>query len=331
MPSTHCRRRAGFASMPGLARPVGARAESLVWRREQERCGGTEGNVANNMEMPTQVGLMRPILRALERLGGSASIGELDDRVATDMDLGEAVLDAVHGDGPQSEFAYRCAWARTRLRRIGAVDNSARGVWAITEAGRQIGSSDEALELARSQRKGYRSGLRGAPAQAVDADESAGGATSGDSWQADLLEVLRRIEPSAFERLCQRLLREHGFTRVEVTGRSGDGGIDGTGVLRLNLLSFHVNYQCKRYAGSVGPGAIRDFRGALAGRADKGLFITTGRFTREAEREAVREGAMAIDLIDGEQLCQLLKEKGLGVVTETVERVTPDRAFFEAL
>jgi len=271
------------------------------------------------------------VLRALEGLGGSASIREVDDRVATDMDLGEAVLDIVHGDGPQSEFAYRCAWARTRLRRIGAVDNSARGVWAITEAGRQIGSADEALELVRRRRKEYRDGLRDARAQAVDPDDHPDDTTGGDSWQAALLEVLRKIEPAAFERLCQRLLREYGFTRVEVTGRSGDGGIDGTGVLRLNLLSFHVSYQCKRYANTVGPGSIRDFRGALAGRADKGLFITTGRFTREAEREAVREGAMAIDLIDGEQLCLLLKEKGLGVVTETVERVTPNPAFFDTL
>lgn len=125
----------------------------------------------------------------------------------------------------------------------------------------------------------------------------------------------------------QLFRREHGFTRVKVTGRSGDGGIDGTGVLRVNLLSFHVNYQCKKYAKTVGPGSIRDFRGALEGRADKGLFITTGRFTREAEREAVREGATAIDLIDGEQLCMLLKGKGLGVVT----KVTADRAFFEAI
>ena len=283
------------------------------------------------MEMPRQVDLMWPMLGALEGLGGSASIGEVDDRVAADMGVGEAVLDIVHGDGPQSEFAYRCAWARTRLRRIGAVDNSARGVWAITEAGRRIRSADEILELVRHQRKEYRDGLRDVRAQAVDADEHLDEATAGDSWQAALLEVLRKIEPAAFERLCQRLLREYGFTRVEVTGRSGDGGIDGTGVLRLNLLSFHVNYQCKRYANTVGPGSIRDFRGALAGRADKGLFITTGRFTREAEREAIREGAMAIDLIDGEQLCLLLKEKGLGVVTETVERVTPNRAFFDAL
>lgn len=287
--------------------------------------------VVENKDIPSQVDLMWPMLRALEGLGGSASIREVDDRVATDMDLTEAILDVVHGDGPQSEFAYRCAWARTRLRRIGAVDNSSRGVWAITEAGRGIGSADETLGLVQRQRKEYRSELRDARAQAAEAEEHEDQGTTEDSWQAELLEVLRKIEPSAFERLCQRLLREHGFTRVEVTGRSGDGGIDGTGVLRLNLLSFHVNYQCKRYANTVGPGSIRDFRGALAGRADKGLFITTGRFTREAEREAVREGAMAIDLIDGEQLCLLLKEKGLGVVTETIERVTPNRTFFDGL
>jgi len=274
-------------------------------------------------EMPKQVDLMWPILQALEGLGGSGSIHELDDRVAMDLGLGEAVLDVVHGAGPLTEFAYRCAWARTRLRHIGAVDNSARGVWAITETGQKIGSAKETVDLAKREQKRYVNRQRDPEPQANDAGES----SKRDSWQAALLGILRNMEPAAFERLCQRLLREHGFTRVEVTGRTGDGGIDGTGVLRVNLLSFHVNYQCKRYAGTVGPGSIRDFRGALAGRADKGLFITTGRFTREAEREAIREGAMAIDLIDGERLCVLLKEKGLGVVTKTA----PDQAFFDAL
>lgn len=281
----------------------------------------------NRNAMPRVVELMWPTLRALEGLGGSASIRELDDRVASDLDLGEGVLDVVHGDGPRTEFAYRCAWARTRLKRRGAVDNSGRGVWALTEAGRRIRSAGETRDLDQSKHEQQReSGPR------TDADERPlAEESTAESWQGVLLSILREIEPAAFERLCQRLLREYGFTRVEVTGRSGDGGIDGTGVLRLNLLSFHVNYQCKRYAGTVGPGSIRDFRGALAGRADKGLFITTGRFTREAEREAVREGAMAIDLIDGEELCALLKETSLGVMTETVERVTPDRTFFDAL
>lgn len=168
---------AGRGTEPGTTRRREAEPEASLKR---ERWRALRGTVTDNVEMPTQVDLMWPMLRALEELGGSASIGELDDRVATDMDLGEAVLDIVHGDGPQSEFAYRCAWARTRLRRIGAVDNSARGVWAITEAGRRIGSSDEALELVRRQRKEYRSGLRDTPAQPVEADDHAGQATTGD-------------------------------------------------------------------------------------------------------------------------------------------------------
>ena len=278
-------------------------------------------------EMPRAANLMWPTLRALERLGGSASNRELDDRVSTDLGLADAMLDVMHGDGPQTEFSNRCGWARTRLRGIGAVDNSARGVWTITEAGRRIGSAEEVRELARRQRREYRGDPRTAREEPDTTDDSA----EEESWRAALLGILREMKPDAFERLCQRLLREHGFTRVEVTGRSGDGGIDGTGVLRVELLSFHVNYQCKRYAGTVGPGSIRDFRGALAGRADKGLFITTGRFTKDAEREAARDSAMAIDLIDGDELCGLFRDKGLGVVTETVQRVTPDQGFFDAL
>lgn len=146
-----------------------------------------------------------------------------------------------------------------------------------------------------------------------------------------LLEVVGTISPDAFERLAQRLLRESGFTKVEVTGKSGDGGIDGIGVLRMNLVSFQVLFQCKRWKGAVGASVVRDFRGAMVGRADKGLIITTGTFTAEARREATRDGAPAIDLIDGEYLCQLLKERRLGVGVQMVEEITVDDAFFRAI
>jgi restriction system protein len=139
------------------------------------------------------------------------------------------------------------------------------------------------------------------------------------------------VAPDAFERLAQRLLREAGFLKVAVTGRSGDGGIDGIGVLRVNLLSFQVLFQCKRYQGSVGAGAIRDFRGAMVGRSDKGLMITTGTFTPDAKREATRDGAPAIDLIDGDQLCDLLKQLKLGVTTEMVEKMTVELSWFDGL
>jgi restriction system protein len=152
-----------------------------------------------------------------------------------------------------------------------------------------------------------------------------------EEWRDILLSVVQAMSPASFEKLCQRVLRESGFTRVEVTGRSGDGGIDGIGVLRIALLSFHVFFQCKRYKGTVGAAAIRDFRGAMVGRTDKGLFITTGSFTPDAKREATRDGAPVLDLIDGEALCAILKDLSLGVSTRQVEEVSIDPSWFSSL
>lgn len=150
-------------------------------------------------------------------------------------------------------------------------------------------------------------------------------------WKEELLDVLGEIKPDAFERLCQRVLRESGFTKVQVTGKVGDGGIDGIGVLKINLLSFTVFFQCKRYKGSVSASAIRDFRGAMMGRADKGLVMTTGTFTSDARKEATRDGATAIDLVDGEDLADLLKKHKLGIQTEFVETVTISADFFRQI
>ncbi len=275
---------------------------------------------------PTYKDLLWPTLKALEKTGGSASNEELSEQVASIMNLPDEVQDIPHKDGPLSEVDYRAAWARTHLKLIGAVDNSARGVWTLKDRGRQITTEEELRQLVKEARAEHRKARkRKAAAEPEDEDD---GETLDDSWEETLLSVLRALDPSAFERLCQRVLRESGFTKVEVTGRSGDGGIDGAGVLRVKLLSFHVRFQCKRYAGSVGAPEIRDFRGAMVGRADKGLFLTTGRFTKDAEREAVRDGAPAIDLIDGIELCHLLKSLELGVSTQTVEKVTPVPEFF---
>lgn len=147
-------------------------------------------------------------------------------------------------------------------------------------------------------------------------------------WQERLLDCLLKMKPAAFERLCQRILKDSGFIKVEITGRSGDGGIDGIGVLRLNLLSFHVFFQCKRWKGSVGASAVRDFRGAMVGRADKGLVMTTGTFTVDARKEATRDGAPAIDLVDGETLCELLKTLKIGVSIRKVEHILVEQDAF---
>ncbi len=144
--------------------------------------------------------------------------------------------------------------------------------------------------------------------------------------------ILIALPPDAFERLCQRLLRESGFVQVSVTGKSGDGEIDGVGIVRIGgLLGFPILFQCKRYAGSVSASAIRDFRGAMIGRADRGLVITTGTFSRDARTEATRDGAPPIDLVDGEELMDKLRELQLGVDVKLIEEVSVNNEWFGAL
>lgn len=269
---------------------------------------------------------MWPAILALKELGGSAANDELLAKVVEVMRLPPETQNVPHTDGRQSKVSYNLHWAKTYLKKAGYVDNSTRGVWALTDAGETCTQQNVALVpaavrkmTADSKKSDEREG-EGPLVDAVEALEI--------DWKDQLLSCLKSIKPDAFERLSQRLLREAGFIKVEVTGRSGDGGIDGIGVLRLNLLSFQVLFQCKRYAGSVGPGTIRDFRGAMVGRSDKGLLIMTGTFTAEAKREATRDGAPAIELIDGEQFCDLLKQLKLGVATEMIERVVVDPSWF---
>jgi len=265
-------------------------------------------------KVPTYDKLMNPIVLALKELGGSGTIEEIDAKACEIANLSDEQLEIPHDDkGSRSEVEYRFAWARTYLKNCGILENSSRGVWALTPKGNRIDNVDEkaVVQLARENFKQKKTTTSQDDLQEPGAEVT---------WRDELLEILFKMDPSSFERLVQRLLRESGFIQVEVTGRSGDGGVDGNGIMRLaGLLSFHVIFQCKRYKGSVSPSQIRDFRGAMVGRADKGLFITTGNFTKEAMKEATRDGAPAIDLIDGEHLLDKLKELGLGIRTEKVE------------
>ncbi|WP_204336758.1 restriction endonuclease [Cryomorpha ignava] len=223
----------------------------------------------------------------------------------------------------------RLAWARTYLKKYGLLDNSSRGVWALVDNEIEISKldSDKILKTVREQTRKpeieQKKTKKEVELEIVEEIEDQ------IDWKEHLISIILKIDPSAFERLCQRILRESGFVQVEVTGKSSDGGIDGKGIVRLNgFLSFHVFFQSKRYKGSVGSGDIRDFRGAMQGRADKGLFITTGNFTREAIKEATRDGTPPIDLIDGDLLCDKLKEFNLGVKTELIEEVSVNAEWF---
>jgi len=279
------------------------------------------------MPVPSYDELFNPLLQAIRELGGSASIPEQELKVAQLLNLTAEDVAEIHR-GNTTKLSYRLAWARHYLKRFGLLQNSERGVWAFTPTGSKVTTVDpetvrrKVVALDREERK--RKEITG---NLFEEEEP-------DSWEEQLLEIVKNIPPAAFERLCQRLVRESGFIQVEVTGKTSDGGIDGKGVVRLGgILSFHVLFQCKRYKGSVSASIIRDFRGALIGRADKGLVVTTGTFTREARLEARRDGATPIDLIDGQELVEKLKAFGIGVSVKQkiIEEVMIDENFFQTL
>lgn len=273
---------------------------------------------------------MWPTLEAIRAMGGSGTIQEIAQKVLEISGFSDEQQNLLHGEGPQTEIEYRLAWARTNLKLAKALDNSGRGVWSLTEKGRNmtevetVAASHHVLVKLRDERRERRKQMP--PNGFADGEDEEGE----QGWKERLLDVVLGMPPDGFERLAQRVLREAGFISVTVTGRSGDEGIDGLGVYRLSLISFPVFFQCKRYRGSVRAGAVRDFRGAMAGRGDKGLLITTGTFTAEAKQEATRDGAPPIDLIDGDTLCELLKLHSLGVKTtiRTIHDVEIEPGFF---
>ena len=286
--------------------------------------------------VPAYFEIFNPLLNVLRELGDSAALNELDEKTAETMGLSEAALSEPHirrrGTTREiittsSEFSYRLRWALTYLKKVELVTNSSRGIWSLTESGKLVPEVDPKAIIER-----------------VRALEDPGGddrqistteperPSIVQSWSDDLLEILLDIPPAAFERLAQRLLREAGFVEVKVTGRTGDGGIDGRGILRLNdLVSMSAVFQCKRYRGNVGAPEIREFRGALTGRADRGILVTTSGFTPAGVVEATRDGVTPIDLIDGERLVGLLKQFSLGVRVEMVESVSIEREWFRVL
>jgi restriction system protein len=283
-------------------------------------------------KLPTFDQLLNPLLRAMNALGGSGSIEEIYDKVVELEHFPEDLVAQLHDPekSNQTEIGYRLAWARTYLKKYGLVENSSRGIWSLAPKAKDVGTLNP-QEVVKAVSK------------AVKLAQKSAGATSDSAplqdppqdldWRQRLHAILtQKLSPAGFERLVQRVLREAGFTQVEVTGRSGDGGIDGKGIARIHgLMSFHVLFQCKRYTGSVSAGEIRDFRGAMIGRADKGLFITTGTFSPAAVKEATRDGAPPIDLLDGGDFADKLKELAIGVRTERVELVHVEEDWFDTI
>lgn len=277
---------------------------------------------------------INPVLAALGDLGGSARPGEVYDWIAENSGLSEDERLKKNQNGGL-RFENDVAWARFYLVRTGYLDSSKRGVWSLTEQGRNTAElSDKEIQdiIRRAQIQSKSLGVTASqPTEeqiekvAAQEAEKVAPEDTARGYRERALEIMQSLPPHGFERLCQRLLRESGFQQVKVTGRSGDGGIDGIGILQVNpFVSFKVLFQCKKWAANpVGSAAVRDFRGAMTGRTDKGLILTTGTFTADAQAEAVREGVSPIELVDGEGLVTLLEQLELGLTPRATYEVDP--------
>jgi restriction system protein len=279
---------------------------------------------------PKFVSYFWPLLEALKKLGGSARPAEVREEIAAKLGISEAAqAESLPSGFPR--FDNLVAWARFYLAKAGIIDSSSRGVWTLTDKGRALTrlTHQEALDIFKDVHAQFHADRVEAP-DAEDAEaapsQDAASPTSTD-YRQQVLEILRNLPPAGFERFCQRLLRESGFQEVTITGRSGDGGIDGLGILQVSpLVSFKVLFQCKRYPGPVSPSQVRDFRGAMQGRADKGIIITTAAFTSDARKEAVRDGVPPIELVDGEKLVTMIEQLELGL--SPIKAFKVDESFF---
>ena len=274
---------------------------------------------------PQFIYYMMPVLEALREMGGAGRSAEVIDHVIDMLDIPEEELSVLNKNGG-SRVRNRIQWARFYLVKAGFIDSSKYGLWALTEEGWK--ADFDAYELWRHLHKIF-ADERKEKRENEENDEGDESLEEEDHTQV-LLEILRSLSSSGFEKICKRLLRESGFQNVEVTGGRGDQGIDGIGILQVNpLVSFKVLFQCKRYSGdnAVTPSHVRDFRGSMTGRADKGIILTTGRFTADAKTEAIREGAPPIELVDGEKLVEMFESLELGLKPKTVYEV--DKGFFK--
>lgn len=277
---------------------------------------------------PEFIRFFKPILKLLLESGGSSTPAEIVDHSMEIAGISEAEQEAVNKNG-QSRIKNQVHWARQYLVWDGYLDSSRRGIWSLTEKGKSADITTlNPLELFKSVYKRRFHAKQPTKSDTPSPDEPAPDDTELQDHRTRLLEVIRSLTPDGFERLSQRLLRESGFQHVTVTGKSGDGGIDGIGTLQVNpFVSFNVLFQCKRYQGTVTPSHVRDFRGAMMGRADKGIIITTGTFTLEAKKEARRDGVPAIELVDGDALVDMFERLEIGLIPKQTYDI--DEGFFD--
>jgi len=275
------------------------------------------------MKGPQFLTYVIPILNILKENGGSGNASDIIDKVIEKMKIPEKVVMETLPSG-ESRVRNRIQWARFYLGKAGLIDTSKRGLWQLTQEGFDHKLNDEKVyQLFRDVHKQFETS-NNIP-EKKNEKEIDNEVVEDEVHSNKLLDILKNMSASAFEKICKRLLTEIGIHDIVITGRSGDQGIDGIGIIKLNdVVNFNIVFQCKRYKEVVAPHYVRDFRGAMQGRADKGLMLTTGRFTAEAKKEANRDGVPPIELIDGERLISLFEKFELGLKPVIVYEIIPE-------
>jgi restriction system protein len=306
------------------------------------------------MAVPDYQSVMLPLLQFAAKQATETSTGEAVEALSKELGLSEEDLKEMLPSGISSTFVNRVGWAQTYMKKAGLLEATRRGFYQITDRGRELlNKKPKAINvkllkqypefLEFQQLKGTRSGDKAADSKGA-ADIST--ATPSEALESayenlrdeladELLARLKKVSPAFFERVVVELLVKMGYggSRADAgkaIGRSGDGGIDG--IIKEDKLGLDVVYiQAKRWdSNPVGRPDVMQFAGALqAQRANKGIFITTSRFTDDARRYVSQIGSKIV-LIDGEHLTSLMIEHDVGVSTVSLYPVKKvDSDYFE--
>ena len=279
------------------------------------------------MKGPEFLKYINPVLKTLQSNGGAGEVTDVIEQVIDKLGITEEELEETTSNG-QSRVRNQIQWARFYLFKAGLIDNAQRGIWRLTNEGLDKKLSEDDVY---SLFKGVLDSVKKTPSNKTRKDEPKfeNTPTEDEEHSIGLINIIQALSPIGFEKLCKRLLTEIGINEIFITGGSGDQGIDGKGIVKLNdVVSLNIVFQCKRYKETVSPHHVRDFRGAMQGRGEKGLIITTGRFTKEAKNEANRDGVTPIELIDGDRLVELFEKYQLGLKPVTIFEI--DQEFFKS-
>lgn len=290
----------------------------------------------NNTAGPKFLKFIIPLLEVLKERGGAGKPFEVRPLITDKLKIPESEVQQTLESGV-SRVYNQIDWARNYLKEGGFISAEERGIWRLTEKGFKSNlSENEVYKLFKDVQSKFQKKeitLEGVTKQKRLSNEDVDISDKPPENQKhlhEILNILLRLPPSGFEKICKRLLIEEGFEDVEVTKQTRDGGIDGVANLILNrFISFKVFFQCKRYKGAVSSETVQMFKGALDGKikpGDKGIIITTGYFTQDAQK-ASKEGRVPIELIDGDKLIEMFENKKLGIQQKTIYEVDYD--FFE--